>query len=319
MSNKQMKKKMLRSVDDQIDVCVSNISTWYTTVLKLIEVGKSLSGSGYHRALKHNAKLFLNSTFVDVSVSDVDSEEVDDSDAVEISEDNAEDKSGKTNNKYVGKAPKSKRSSKAENKYDGKVEELESLTKLEQEQQALNDHMMGKRKEMQKTMEQPAKSKNEIKFTLEADPTKINELLTDNTLPNVNSQNNNDVSDSVSGGVLDLDVQDGEEVLSEEIFEEIVIEGIAPEIKMPILEKPTLDTNLKDVVKFRTPDLEPPPVNALTRLSPDQRDELSAKFYQQAKEHVLCQIDTTKTTKEKIDELIRRETDRLLQTYIKTH
>ncbi len=68
-------------------------------------------------------------------------------------------------------------------------------------------------------------------------------------------------------------------------------------------------------VVFKTPDAEPPNINALTRLSVSERNRLLERLYMQAKNNINEQCHNIKN-KQKIQKLIREECNRLLQDYI---
>jgi len=81
----------------------------------------------------------------------------------------------------------------------------------------------------------------------------------------------------------------------------------------------TSDTSKPYGVKFIT-DLGPPPeVTPLLKISPSQRELLYQKLFLTAKDNVLNQLGDNKLDQEKIYELTRKETDRLLQVYKETH
>lgn len=82
-----------------------------------------------------------------------------------------------------------------------------------------------------------------------------------------------------------------------------------------------LDTSkvTNEPVNFITKCGTPPAINALLKISPTKRAELCEKLYYKAKENVERQIDRSVHTPEKIKKLIRDESDRLLEVYIKTH
>lgn len=80
--------------------------------------------------------------------------------------------------------------------------------------------------------------------------------------------------------------------------------------------------NTASTIKFVTDTGEPPVVSALLKISPADRDKLYEKMYNTAKTNVTRQLGSNNTStlsQERINELIRNESDRLLQVYKETH
>ena len=79
-------------------------------------------------------------------------------------------------------------------------------------------------------------------------------------------------------------------------------------------EMKTVANVSQPLVVFKTPDLEPPAINALTKLQPSERNKLLEKMFLKAKKNIteLC----PNKTKSELNKLIRVECDRLLQKYI---
>ena len=79
-------------------------------------------------------------------------------------------------------------------------------------------------------------------------------------------------------------------------------------------EMKTVSNASQPLVVFKTPDLEPPAINALTKLQPSERNKLLEKMFLKAKKNIteLC----PNKTKNELNKLIRDECDRLLQKYI---
>lgn len=68
-------------------------------------------------------------------------------------------------------------------------------------------------------------------------------------------------------------------------------------------------------------EIEATPINALTRLTPRERDKLTYDIFQKAKINIQSAINGKEHefTEAQIDELVSNEADRLLTLYIKTH
>jgi hypothetical protein len=75
----------------------------------------------------------------------------------------------------------------------------------------------------------------------------------------------------------------------------------------------------KPEVKFRTTlDDNPPPITALHKLTLQQQEKLFTELYYKAKNNVRSMMPED-TDKKIFDEMVKRETDRLLDAWIKTH
>jgi hypothetical protein len=192
-------------------------------------------------------------------------------------------------------------------------EALRLLTEQDSEQEAIDKYMMDRRKEMQIAMAQPQPSK-EVKFLIDAVPGKDDHAQTKPT---------NKPNEDEEGEVLICEeiLPDGTinvlPTTSQPVPQPIPqpVQSVTSIPSVPVIESKQEVSDEKMPVVFRTATLEPPEVSALTRISPSQRDDLYTKLYQDAKANVLHQVDTTKTTTDKINELIRKECDRLLLLY----
>jgi hypothetical protein len=88
---------------------------------------------------------------------------------------------------------------------------------------------------------------------------------------------------------------------------------------MPMQSETSNTTNGKHVnIKFKTPDTEPPVINALTKLTFSERNDMLQKLYLKAKRNIIENYPT-EMNQEKINELIREECNNLLNEYIETH
>jgi hypothetical protein len=303
--NKLMAKRAVKKLDQQIGECLENINNWYSNILNLIMVKRSTLNKRCDKQLYKESINFIETYFGEEDSSDSDSK----------SDNSESDSDSESLTSYVPKSkakPKKSKKPKHHSDTESEIEledepmtkesmqksALELLTNQETEAEVLNKHITECRKKMYTTPEAPICKP--VNFTLTTDP-----LTQQVTSVPIDTSN------------LDVVGEDEEELLCEEILDDgttRIISGNPTDVLPPVSQSTTVPN-----VTFRSATLDPPEVSALTKISCSQRDDLIQKLYLQAKENVESQTADLNMDQEKKDEIIRRETTRLLNVYKETH
>lgn len=213
---------------------------------------------------------------------------------------------------------------------------LNVLNKHEDEHAVLARHINEQRKKMQNA--RPEISNKPIKFTQEVIYlTDHDEPVTFPAPPSVESRPDNLAEDEVvlSEEIIESIESPSERVLTDAEIAELAKKSVFTSLPtgLPTRLPTTLPTGLPSSdpekslcgtmtvpnVTFVTDTGEPPAVGPLLKISPGDREKLYSKLYETAKSNVMNQIGGTIVAPDRLNELIRNESTRLLNVYKATH
>lgn len=326
--------RSVRKLDQELADCRENINTWFVMYSKLYNMKRSLSKKHLtqtDRAIELVAKSFTRHYYTDelvYSESDTSSDsdaDTNDTDDVELLDDIKAPNNTKVLTSTKQSNKHTKQSGKTSNTTEFQDQAIKVLSEHEDEHAVLARHMDERRKEM-RAAEQAHTS--DVKFTQSV----VNDEPHRPAQPVVESRADNleECEVILEEEIIDEITGPNERILSDAEVAELATKCVAgmlgtqnddPEKAlvgtMPSSVMPSSADQLG--VKFVTDTGEPPVVSALLKISPADRDKLYEKLYQTAKNNVLAQVDGKQVEPSRLNELIRKESDRLLQVYKETH
>lgn len=330
-----MTKRSIDAIDAELLHCLENINTWMVSTVSLVTLKRRLSKNKTVDADLHNfCQTFIKSYYANNYASKYSNNGTVDSDDESVELDDQPNAKPETKSEVrieeqdIDDILRARAQEELAKRKDGvtasQAAALSVLEKQEQEEAEMLQRINERRATSEKEMANPPKS--EVKFSshaaIDVDDTRSEathvtigeEVVEEEPVSKTPQKKLLFDHTAVSRALADLpgnlhpllQMQEDLPLVTKEMMGAEALEG-----KMNAVPEP--------VVKFKTPDKPPPEINALCKMSLQARERLTAQLYMDAKNNVASHTASMDLSQDKINELIRKETDRLLQRYIDTH